>query len=55
LHCVNCGRKFALAQVGLVRGGCNPHPLAFQLDGENVAVDSRELLAGSHYFPENKQ
>ena len=51
--CVNCGMKFALNRIGFVRGGCNPHPIAFSMDGESFTVTTQELLAGSHYFPEN--
>lgn len=53
--CVNCGMKFALPRIGLVRGGCNPHPIAFTLEGDNFSVTTAELLAGAHYFPGNKQ
>ena len=53
MFCVNCGMKFALNRIGSVRGGCNPHPFAFRMDGKSFTVTTQELLAGSHYFPEN--
>ncbi len=52
--CVNCGMKFALNRIGLVRGGCNPHPIAFTLTNDTFSVTTQELLAGAHYFPRNK-
>ena len=51
--CVNCGQKFALSRIGFVSGGCNPHPVDFRMDGENLTVTSQELLAGGRYFPRN--
>ena len=51
--CVNCGQKFDLTRIGLIRGGCNPHPIVFRMDGEIFTVTAQELLAGSRYFPEN--
>lgn len=52
--CVNCGQKFALNRIGEVRGGCNPHIIAFSLDGDKLTVTTQELLSGSKYFPDNK-
>ncbi|MCL1940049.1 MAG: DUF2318 domain-containing protein [Desulfovibrionaceae bacterium] len=51
--CVNCGMKFALNRIGLVKGGCNPHPIAFSLDGATFTVAVDELLSGAQFFPEN--
>jgi len=51
--CVNCGRKFALSSIGFARGGCNPHPVVFRMDGENLTVATQELSTGSRYFPRN--
>lgn len=52
--CVNCGMKFALNRIGMVRGGCNPHPIEFSHEGSTFTVTTEELLAGAGYFPGNK-
>ncbi len=48
--CVNCGRKFHLRQVGDVHGGCNPSPLASQVQGDKVVITETALGAGAKYF-----
>jgi uncharacterized membrane protein len=53
--CLNCGRSFALSRVGVLVGGCNPHPLAFTSDGRSVTLTAGELRAGTRYFPENRR
>jgi uncharacterized membrane protein len=53
--CLNCGRKFPLERIGILTGGCNPHPLKFTLDNNSLTVRAREALLGAAYFPENKQ
>jgi uncharacterized membrane protein len=55
LLCIHCNMKFALSRIGLVKGGCNPHPIAFSTDGANFTVSSEELLSGAKFFPVNKQ
>jgi uncharacterized membrane protein len=50
--CVNCGQRFALNRIGQIRGGCNPHPIAFTTKGETFTVTSDELKIGLRYFPE---
>lgn len=52
--CVNCGQTFALGRIGDVKGGCNPHPIAFTAEGNVVSMTTTELLAGAGYFPGNK-
>jgi uncharacterized membrane protein len=51
--CVNCGMRFPLGRIGMARGGCNPHPLAFTLEGEKVNISAAELLSGAKYHPGN--
>jgi uncharacterized membrane protein len=51
--CVNCGQRFPLHRIGQIRGGCNPHPLAFTMDGQTFAVTTAELMAGAMYTPGN--
>ena len=53
--CVNCGRKFPMHRIGLVAGGCNPHPFQFKVENGSVLISAQELLLqGTKYFPENK-
>jgi uncharacterized membrane protein len=48
--CVNCGQKFPLARVGLVKGGCNPHPLEHKEEGGKVVISEDALRDGLKYF-----
>lgn len=48
--CKNCGRRFRNEDIGLYRGGCNPHPLKPRLHGKELVIDIRELQEGSRYF-----
>ncbi len=50
--CVNCGQKFALNRIGLVKGGCNPHPFPHEMRGDVITINAKALLAdGAPYFP----
>jgi len=52
--CVNCGRSFPMHRIGLAAGGCNPHPFAFTVEKDAVAIEAQELLRqGTRYFPGN--
>jgi uncharacterized membrane protein len=53
--CLNCGRRFPLNRIGILVGGCNPHPLNFAEDGSSVILTVREVLAAAEYFPENRK
>jgi len=54
--CVNCGRKFPMHRIGLVAGGCNPHPFAFKVENDAVTITAQELLSqGTRYFVENRK
>ena len=53
--CVSCQMKFPLARIGLVTGGCNPHPVSFSEVDDNVVLSVAELVSGAHYFPENNK
>ena len=53
--CVNCGQKFAYNRIGLVQGGCNPHPVAFTTAENTVSIQAKALLDGAGYFPGNAQ
>ena len=48
--CRNCGRRFAAEQIGQYRGGCNPHPLPYQLQGQTLTIRLQDLQEGARYF-----
>ena len=48
--CNNCGRRFPIAMVGQVSGGCNPAPLVASTDGSDVVIQANSVLAGVGYF-----
>lgn len=41
--CQNCGNQFALTQIGDEHGGCNPVPLEFTQESDNVVIDTAVL------------
>ncbi|MDR0828459.1 MAG: DUF2318 domain-containing protein [Desulfovibrio sp.] len=49
--CLNCGQRFPLSRIGIIKGGCNPHPLKFDLKDNTVSIESSELLSGAQFFP----
>jgi uncharacterized membrane protein len=53
--CKNCGRRFASVQVGQIRGGCNPGPLALSVQGDQVRIKKADIFEGQHYFDFNKR
>lgn len=48
--CNNCGQKFRTDLVNEVKGGCNPAPLARRIEGKQLVINERDLLAGFAYF-----
>ncbi len=48
--CVNCGQKFHVSRVGMVKGGCNPHPLPNTVEGPDVVISKADLAQGLKYF-----
>jgi hypothetical protein len=48
--CSNCGNRFPIEQINMVRGGCNPAPLERQLDGDALLIKAADLAAGLYYF-----
>ena len=50
MTCVNCGQKFHVSRVGMLKGGCNPHPVANTLEGDKVLISKEELAQGAKYF-----
>lgn len=50
MTCVNCGQKFHISRVGMLKGGCNPHPVANTVEGDKVLLSKDELAQGVKYF-----
>jgi uncharacterized membrane protein len=48
--CANCGKKFPLAKVGEVKGGCNPAPLAHAEENGKVVISEDALRQGVAFF-----
>lgn len=48
--CTNCGQKFHVSRVGMVKGGCNPHPLTNKVEGSDVVILKSDLALGVKYF-----
>lgn len=49
LYCLNCNTEIALATVELA-GGCNPIPLAAEVEEEAVVIAAADLMAGARNF-----
>lgn len=52
--CRNCRMRFKVEKIGQEKGGCNPHPLPFKVEGGNVVVPKSDLAAGERFFPAKK-
>ena len=48
--CQNCGMAFHSDRIGLRKGGCNPHPVAYSLADAAVVIPVTELQAGVRFF-----
>jgi len=48
--CNNCGSRFPSNQINVVRGGCNPSPLAREVQGDTVIISVTDVEAGAQYF-----
>ncbi|MFZ5562812.1 MAG: Fe-S-containing protein [Thermodesulfobacteriota bacterium] len=48
--CGNCGRRFASVKINEVKGGCNPAPLARTVQGDQVVINTADILSGAGYF-----
>lgn len=53
--CQNCGNHFALQDLGVVRGGCNPVPLEFTQDDGKVKIETDYLYQNAYRFVNWKQ
>jgi hypothetical protein len=53
LVCQNCGNRFKADKVGIVKGGCNPVPIADDSkadDGKTIKIDKTYLNKNKAYF-----
>jgi uncharacterized membrane protein len=53
--CQNCRRKFEIARIGEIHGGCNPAALKSELKDGRILIQLSDLRAGRHYFDLPKQ
>jgi uncharacterized membrane protein len=50
LVCRVCDKSFRLSEVNDGRGGCAPVPLHHKLEGDELVLTERDILAGWRYF-----
>ena len=48
--CNKCGRAFRSQHINALKGGCNPVPLAYTLEGDRIILRPAALEQGSSYF-----
>lgn len=48
--CINCGRRFPADRINVVQGGCNPAPLARQIEGGDLVIRVADIIAGTRFF-----
>jgi uncharacterized membrane protein len=48
--CNNCGQSFPSNRIGEFKGGCNPHPLARGIEGQDLVIRKADILAREDYF-----
>jgi uncharacterized membrane protein len=48
--CNKCGQAFPSNRIGEIKGGCNPHPLARGIEGQDLVIRKADILAGKDYF-----
>jgi uncharacterized membrane protein len=48
--CNNCGQTFPSNRIGEIKGGCNPHPLARKIEGQDLVIRKADILAREDYF-----
>ena len=48
--CQNCGLAFHSDRIGLRKGGCNPHPVAYSLSDNSIVIPAAELEPGVKFF-----
>lgn len=48
--CENCGMRFSLSRINVVKGGCNPAPLKRQIDGKYLEIPMAEVTDNLWYM-----
>ncbi len=48
--CRNCGQQFPSEKINVLRGGCNPAPLARQEKGGYLVLSTADIESGRVYF-----
>ncbi|MGE5284616.1 MAG: Fe-S-containing protein [Actinomycetota bacterium] len=48
--CNNCGQTFPSNRVAEIKGGCNPHPLARRVEGQDLVIRKADIFARGEYF-----
>lgn len=52
--CNNCGQTFPSNRIGEIKGGCNPHPLAREVDGRYLVIRKADIAGRADYFAKNR-
>ncbi len=52
--CNKCGQTFPSNRIGETKGGCNPHPLARRIEGENLVIRKVDIIERMDYFARNR-
>lgn len=47
--CKNCGQRFAANMINVIKGGCNPAPLARTVVGKNLVIAMADINKNSWY------
>jgi uncharacterized membrane protein len=52
MHCINCGREFAINSIGTenTAGGCWPSFLPMRIDGDDALIEISDLEAKKYMF-----
>jgi uncharacterized membrane protein len=48
--CNKCRQSFPSNRIGEIKGGCNPHPLARGIEGQDLVIRKADILAREDYF-----
>ena len=48
--CENCGMRFPLSRINVVKGGCNPAPLKRQINGKTLEIPMSEVAENLWYM-----
>jgi uncharacterized membrane protein len=48
--CENCGMRFPLARINVVKGGCNPAPLMREIKGTHLEIPMANVAENLWYM-----